>query len=190
MKNIITKVLVLCALILPGRLALAQSHPNNIEIMDFEIAQPGKKAAIQMNSSRDDLAKAFGQPLKVEDYYFEIDEQTGTVVKYKGANFYYSKDNKLIGFDFDADGAGFLLKFKSQRSATGIGQSLNKLKNLKKVTGGGFYNIQSAGADKDESISFEIDKNNRVKRIIYGDYDANQNKNTLTLDDLRKPFDL
>lgn len=189
MKNIITKVLVLCALILSGRFALAQNHPNNIEIMDFEIAQPGKKA-IQMNSSREDLVKAFGQPLKVEDYYFEMDEQTGTVVKYKGANFYYSKDNKLMGFDFGADGAGFLLKFKSQQSATGIGRSLNKLKKLKKVTGGAFYNIQSAGADKDESISFEIDKNGRVKRIIYGDYDANQDKNTLTLDDLRKPFDL
>ncbi len=175
MKNIVFKITIMCALFFCRKTGFSQNRPNNVEMMNIEIAKPNKKGHIDMYSPMNELIKMFGKPLKTEEYYFEMDDKHGFVVKYQGANFYY-QDNRLIGFDFDSTAKGFLIGLKDQRVFSGIGKSLNTFNKLKFVNGGAFFNVQSFGADAQQILSFQTDQKQLVTKIFFTSYNPLQEK--------------
>jgi hypothetical protein len=60
MKNMLKKIFVIATLLLLVKVTFAQNRSNNIDVNDLQITLPGSKSVIQINSTQDELIKAFG----------------------------------------------------------------------------------------------------------------------------------
>ena len=106
------------------------------------------------------LIQNFGQPLNVEEYFFEMENTTGELYHYDGLSFYVI-DDKIDGFEITGD----QYEFTSGNIAVGDGIDLLQSTFPNSFSNKGEGEMIVTFSDADYFISFHYDENNIIDKI-------------------------
>ncbi|GAC1304566.1 MAG: hypothetical protein NVSMB24_12170 [Mucilaginibacter sp.] len=134
----------------------------------------GKSKVVQPGCSQQILTRAFGRPVQMKSYNFEMDNKMGYEVLYDGADYYF-EDNKLIGFVISKP--GFNITLGHPQVITGVGKSIaglpqgftTKCRDNKCAK---VYDLKRAdNVTTDTFLAYDYGNSNRkaIKKIVWGE---------------------
>jgi hypothetical protein len=163
MKKACLIIAIILNLIIVINIGYCQSTVK-VEVSNLMIVRSGKPISINLGSSKKQVLRAFGKPVRIIKSYFVKFDFRGEMIDYKGAQFYFG--GNLIAFELKS--SQFSIKVKGTNSYAVIGSTSSGF--VKVIPRDKFTTItlQENGVPYDEVLGLTFDAKNKISNITCG----------------------
>lgn len=123
MKNILFTILLLITI--SRSIAQRVSVLPNIDLDKIEIQRTGYSQTISINDLTETIVLNLGYPETREEYYYEMSEKTGELLKYS-VNDFYIMDGEFYAFDLRSSD----FRFGTNGNYISVGESIDNIESI------------------------------------------------------------